>query len=123
MWNEHFGIGVVEYMTSGLITLAHQSGGPLMDILNNEGNQKETIGMFFNAPFLFKLFPCLALMYVGFLAESAESYAHFLQQIFSMPKSKQMRIQNAGRLKARQFSEEVFELRMSSLLQQWLASK
>lgn len=33
MWNEHFGIGVVEYMASGCVCLAHNSGGPRMDIV------------------------------------------------------------------------------------------
>lgn len=33
MWNEHFGISVVEYMAAGLVTVAHKSGGPLLDIV------------------------------------------------------------------------------------------
>ena len=33
MWNEHFGISVVEYMAAGLVTIAHDSGGPRMDIV------------------------------------------------------------------------------------------
>ncbi|KAK7205821.1 hypothetical protein BZA70DRAFT_237582 [Myxozyma melibiosi] len=32
MWNEHFGIGVVEYMAAGLIPVVHNSGGPKLDI-------------------------------------------------------------------------------------------
>ena len=28
MWNEHFGIGIVECMAAGLIMVAHSSGGP-----------------------------------------------------------------------------------------------
>ena len=28
MWNEHFGISVVENMAAGLIMIAHNSGGP-----------------------------------------------------------------------------------------------
>ena len=27
MWNEHFGIGVVEMQAAGMITIAHDSGG------------------------------------------------------------------------------------------------
>ncbi|SCU89831.1 LAFA_0E21242g1_1 [Lachancea sp. 'fantastica'] len=33
MWNEHFGISVVEYAASGLIPLVHASAGPLLDIV------------------------------------------------------------------------------------------
>lgn len=33
MWNEHFGIGVVEYMGRGVIPLCHASAGPLLDIV------------------------------------------------------------------------------------------
>lgn len=33
MFEEHFGIGIVELMASGLITIAHNSGGPRADII------------------------------------------------------------------------------------------
>lgn len=33
MWNEHFGIGVVEYQAAGLISVVHNSGGPKVDIV------------------------------------------------------------------------------------------
>jgi alpha-1,2-mannosyltransferase len=33
MWNEHFGIGVVEYQAAGLISVVHDSGGPRRDIV------------------------------------------------------------------------------------------
>lgn len=33
MWNEHFGIGVVEYQAAGLISVVHDSGGPKNDIV------------------------------------------------------------------------------------------
>lgn len=44
MWNEHFGIVVVEYMAAGLIPLVHASAGPLMDIVvpwNGKGTAEE----------------------------------------------------------------------------------
>ena len=33
MWNEHFGIGVVEYQAAGLLSVVHDSGGPKLDIV------------------------------------------------------------------------------------------
>jgi alpha-1,2-mannosyltransferase len=33
MWNEHFGIGVVEYQAAGLVSVVHNSGGPMLDIV------------------------------------------------------------------------------------------
>ena len=33
MWNEHFGIGVVEYQAAGLICVVNDSGGPKWDIV------------------------------------------------------------------------------------------
>lgn len=35
MWNEHFGIGVVEYQAAGLISVVNDSGGPKLDIVVN----------------------------------------------------------------------------------------
>jgi alpha-1,2-mannosyltransferase len=35
MWNEHFGIGVVEYQAAGLISVVHNSGGPKGDIVTS----------------------------------------------------------------------------------------
>jgi alpha-1,2-mannosyltransferase len=46
MWNEHFGIGVVEYQAAGLISVVHNSGGPKVDIVT-EVNGKPT-GKFYN---------------------------------------------------------------------------
>jgi len=40
MWNEHFGISVVEMMAAGLVVVAHDSGGPSMDIVTPFNDQK-----------------------------------------------------------------------------------
>ena len=37
MWNEHFGIGVVEMMAAGVVPVAHASGGPALDIVGTDG--------------------------------------------------------------------------------------
>merc|ERR1711894_842892 len=62
MWNEHFGIAVVEMMAAGLITIAHKSGGPLMDIVD-ESDQQQT----------------------GFLATTDVEYATSILKIINMP--------------------------------------
>eukprot|EP01138_Halocafeteria_seosinensis_P006808 gb/GECG01006961.1/.p1 GENE.gb/GECG01006961.1/~~gb/GECG01006961.1/.p1 ORF type:complete len:519 (+),score=50.52 gb/GECG01006961.1/:1-1557(+) len=41
MQSEHFGIGVVELMAAGTVTVAHNSGGPKMDIISTQKG-KET---------------------------------------------------------------------------------
>jgi alpha-1,2-mannosyltransferase len=52
MWNEHFGIGVVEYQAAGLVAVVHDSGGPKVDIVVDvEG---EPTGEFFLVQGLFK---------------------------------------------------------------------
>ncbi len=39
MWNEHFGIGVVEYQAAGLICVVNDSGGPKADIVVDIGGE------------------------------------------------------------------------------------
>jgi len=41
MYEEHFGIAIVELMSAGLITIAHASAGPLLDII---GATEEPVG-------------------------------------------------------------------------------
>lgn len=60
MWNEHFGIAVVEYIASGLIPLVHASAGPLLDIVvpwdstqqkqANNATEDNRTGFFFRDP-------------------------------------------------------------------------
>lgn len=52
MWNEHFGIAVVEYLSSGVIPIVHASAGPHMDIAQTDGPSpgwKSDIGYFFKS--------------------------------------------------------------------------
>jgi alpha-1,2-mannosyltransferase len=41
MKHEHFGIAIVELMSSGIITVAHNSAGPKLDII---GGTKKRVG-------------------------------------------------------------------------------
>lgn len=52
MWNEHFGIGVVEYLSSGVVPIVHASAGPLLDIVCVEEPSKtwkNELGFFFKS--------------------------------------------------------------------------
>lgn len=87
MWNEHFGIGIVECMAAGTIILAHNSGGPKLDIVvPHEGN------------------------ITGFLAESEEGYAETMAQILSMSAEKRLQIRNSARASISRFSDQEFEV-------------
>ena len=61
MSNEHFGIGIVECMAAGCVMIAHDSGGPKMDIM------KEWKGQL-----------------TGFLADNVSGYAEYLSDIYMM---------------------------------------
>ncbi|KAL0280788.1 UNVERIFIED_CONTAM: hypothetical protein PYX00_001979 [Menopon gallinae] len=86
MWNEHFGIGVVECLAAGLITIAHRSGGPKTDIIiESEGSRN------------------------GFLAADDDEYAHAMATIFLMtPKQRESVIMSA-RSSVDRFSVKEFE--------------
>jgi alpha-1,2-mannosyltransferase len=58
MWNEHFGIGVVEYQAAGLISVVNDSGGPKEDIVVDvDGGPTGE-----RYPFSFSLSPLLAIL-------------------------------------------------------------
>ncbi|KAH8314805.1 hypothetical protein KR067_001283, partial [Drosophila pandora] len=85
MWNEHFGIGIVDCMAAGLIMVAHRSGGPLLDIVEtSEGSQN------------------------GFLAVDAVDYAENLLNII-VNNVDTVGIRNAARASVERFSEQEFE--------------
>ena len=69
MWCEHFGIGIVELMASGVIVVAHNSGGPKMDIVKEHNGQR-----------------------TGFLASTEEEYASELYQMFSLSQNEQTQV-------------------------------
>ncbi|XP_015171322.1 PREDICTED: GDP-Man:Man(3)GlcNAc(2)-PP-Dol alpha-1,2-mannosyltransferase [Polistes dominula] len=86
MWNEHFGISVVECMAAGLIMVAHASGGPRADIIETQPGSQ-----------------------TGFLAEEAEEYAKILAYIINMHPEDKKTIRLAARASVNRFSNELFE--------------
>ncbi|XP_056418007.1 GDP-Man:Man(3)GlcNAc(2)-PP-Dol alpha-1,2-mannosyltransferase isoform X2 [Hyla sarda] len=87
MWNEHFGIGVVECMAAGTVILAHNSGGPKLDIVvPYEGHE------------------------TGFLADSEESYASAMDRILAMSEDQRLQIRQNARRSVSRFSDQEFEV-------------
>ena len=83
MINEHFGIGVVECLAAGLITVAHDSGGPKIDIIDNGVN--------------------------GFLATDFVSFAETLEKIVNLDEKQLNEIRIKSRESVDRFSELQFE--------------
>jgi alpha-1,2-mannosyltransferase len=93
MWNEHFGIGVVEMMAAGLLVVAHDSGGPKADIVTPfQGRQ------------------------TGFLATSCEEYADAMNEALSMDEERMLQIRQSARTSAMRFSDEVFSVSFKTAL-------
>lgn len=86
MSNEHFGIGIVECMAAGKIILAHQSGGPKLDIVVPfEGGQ------------------------TGFLADDEDSYTEMIERILALPSTSRLQIRRNARQSVARFSDQEFE--------------
>ncbi|KAI0198804.1 glycosyltransferase family 4 protein [Astrocystis sublimbata] len=86
MWNEHFGIGVVEYQAAGLISVVHNSGGPKLDIVTEVDGQP-----------------------TGFHATTASEFAQGFEAAFSL--SDPVAIRLRARKSSQRFSDEEFRLR------------
>ncbi|GMI57346.1 hypothetical protein TeGR_g1494 [Tetraparma gracilis] len=101
MWNEHFGIGVVEMMAAGLVVVAHDSGGPKADIIKDLVKEGE----------------CRT----GFLAATEEQYCDCMWGALKKGAEPSMaQIRENAREAAFRFSDEVFDERMESLLRETL---
>jgi len=85
MWNEHFGIGVVEYQAAGLIPVVHNSGGPKLDIV-----------------IPFKGQP------TGFHATTDEEFARAFSEVHGMEESERVGMRQRAQENAMRFGEEEF---------------
>ncbi|KAF2864057.1 glycosyltransferase family 4 protein [Piedraia hortae CBS 480.64] len=85
MWNEHFGIGVVEYQAAGLIAVVNDSGGPKEDIVI-EVDGKPT----------------------GFRATTPEEFADGFAQALNLGSDETLAMRIRARKNSWRFSEQVF---------------
>ncbi|KAI0505304.1 glycosyltransferase family 4 protein [Xylaria bambusicola] len=92
MWNEHFGIGVVEYQAAGLISVVHNSGGPKLDIVADIDGEP-----------------------TGFHATTTTEYAEGFEKAFSLPDPLAVRLR--ARKSSRRFSDEEFTKRWLAQLE------
>ncbi|CAJ1945238.1 unnamed protein product [Cylindrotheca closterium] len=88
MRQEHFGIGIVEMMAAGLLTIAHNSGGPKTDIVEH--------GV------------------TGFLATTAEEYAQVIHQALQQKNPEEMR--QKAQQAATRFSDLQFDISLEKVL-------
>ncbi|KAL3120367.1 hypothetical protein niasHT_009226 [Heterodera trifolii] len=95
MRNEHFGISVVEGMAAGTLMVAHNSGGPKMDIIADKGNSVDEEGVYAGEN--------------GFLATSTEDYAEAILRIIDMDQIGRDRIRERARQRVERFSDGQFE--------------
>lgn len=95
MWNEHFGISVVEMMAAGLLMIAHNSGGPKADIVQHGQN--------------------------GYLATAPEEYADIIVEILKKHPEENRSIQEQAKISATRYSDEVFASKMNHEFSRFLA--
>ncbi|KAF1849928.1 glycosyltransferase family 4 protein [Cucurbitaria berberidis CBS 394.84] len=85
MWNEHFGIGVVEYQAAGLISVVNDSGGPKLDIVVEVDGQP-----------------------TGFHATTVEQYAEGFRKAFSLSPTETLAMRHRAQKSAERFTDRGF---------------
>ncbi|KAK3387719.1 glycosyltransferase family 4 protein [Podospora didyma] len=98
MWNEHFGIGVVEYQAAGLISVVHNSGGPKLDIVVDVDGEP-----------------------TGFHATTSAEFAEGFEKALSLPNPNAVRLR--ARQSAKRFTEEEFAKRWTSQMETLVAMR
>lgn len=93
MWNEHFGIGVVEYQAAGLISVVNNSGGPKEDIVVDIDGKP-----------------------TGFHASTSTEYADAFEKALSLSSSEALEMRMRARKSAKRFTEEVFRTKWRAQL-------
>ena len=104
MWNEHFGIGVVEYQAAGLICVVNDSGGPMADIVVDFDGGATGKWSF---PFIWTSLSLLTLA-AGYHASTESEYAHCFAEALSMSEEATLAMRKRARASSKRFTEEVF---------------
>ncbi|KAI8934240.1 asparagine-linked glycosylation protein [Plenodomus lindquistii] len=85
MWNEHFGIGVVEYQAAGLISVVNNSGGPKLDIVVDVDGKP-----------------------TGFHASTKEEYAEGFRKALTLSPEETLAMRQRARKSAERFTDRGF---------------
>ncbi|MCJ1279103.1 asparagine-linked glycosylation protein [Puttea exsequens] len=85
MWNEHFGIGVVEYQAAGLVCVVNDSGGPKADVVVEVGGER-----------------------TGFHASTEAEYAEGFTKALMMGDEETKAMRRRARVSSRRFTEKAF---------------
>ncbi|KAG9204470.1 asparagine-linked glycosylation protein [Epicoccum nigrum] len=85
MWNEHFGIGVVEYQAAGLISVVNNSGGPKIDIVVDIDGKP-----------------------TGFHATTADEYAEGFRKALTLSPQETLAMRQRARKSAGRFTDREF---------------
>eukprot|EP00617_Octactis_speculum_P006547 CAMPEP_0185783996 /NCGR_PEP_ID=MMETSP1174-20130828/120338_1 /TAXON_ID=35687 /ORGANISM="Dictyocha speculum, Strain CCMP1381" /LENGTH=111 /DNA_ID=CAMNT_0028475347 /DNA_START=70 /DNA_END=405 /DNA_ORIENTATION=+ len=97
MWNEHFGIGVVEMMAAGTVAVVHDSGGPRMDIVTPTLVESKGQG-------------------VGHRASDETSYAEAIVSSLGLPFAERCELAARAVAQSRKFSDVVFEEALTAIV-------
>jgi alpha-1,2-mannosyltransferase len=105
MRQEHFGIGIVEMMAAGLLTIAHNSGGPKTDIiLEVDDDDPKDIDK--NE----------IIVGTGFLATTIEEYADAIFKGLTMDVKDSQNMRRNAQASATRFSDDAFDKSLEQVL-------
>lgn len=110
MWNEHFGMVVVEYMAAGLIPVVHNSGGPKLDIVIPyiENADKEAKPLPTGFKFKSKEDPPENYETSGDENENTKTLSEALLQAYTLPEDVKIGYRKRARKSSTRFSDETF---------------
>jgi alpha-1,2-mannosyltransferase len=111
MWNEHFGIGVVEYQAAGLISVVNNSGGPKLDIVTEiDGEPTGKSSPSQTHPDIREV-----NSHSGFHATTSTEYAEAFEKALSLPDP--LAVRKRARTSAKRFTEEAFAKRWTAQME------